>query len=265
MSNDPVTTALPPSSTRLSRSRAFGRDANNPEEQLILHLKLHLDKLQRERQYKNAALAARNALMVDDAERAEAEYRRTHKTDDELYEEWVEATKKDHAAEKVAFERDEEAPVRAMIEEEEALERQVVMHNNNLSLFTFTVERMVARHKRQERAKEEKDQKDKTLRDAFLRSAKLLFDGWQEGTLVIEREEKALRRNILSRFPSDTAYAKKLCDERLKKEAQDTEKAKRDAAVQREQQLNDEVDDLEARFAARMEKLRMKFSGAKGT
>lgn len=250
-SNSPTTTK--------PRSRVFGRDTNNPDEALILNLKLHLDKLQRERAYKNAALLARNALLIDEAALAEAEYRRTHKSDEELYEEWREETAKQHVLERVSFERDDEAPIRSMIEEEEALERQVVMHNNNLSLFTFTVERMVAHHKKLERAKMETEQQDKTLRDAFLRSAKILFDGWQEGTSVLEREEKAFRRNIQARFPADTAYAKRAQEERLRLEAEETERARVAAIEKREKMLNDEVDDMEAKFAARMEKLSNKF------
>lgn len=252
LTNTATTTAKP-------RSRIFGRDTNNPDEALILNLKLHLDKLQRERAYKNAALAARNALLIDEAVLAEAEYRRTHKSDEELYEEWKDETRKQHIAERVSFERDEEALIRAMIEEEEALERQVVMHNNNLSLFTFTVERMVSHHKKQERAKMEKDQKNKTLRDAFLRSAKLLFDGWQDGASGIEREEKGSRRNISSRFPADLAFVKKLCDERVRRETEETERERAAGIERRKKMLDDEVDDMEAAYAARMEKLKNKF------
>lgn len=240
-------------------SRVFRRDASNPEEILILNLKLHLDKLQRDRQYKNAQLAARNVLLIERDEEAEAEYRRTHKTDEELYQDWVEETKKQHAAERLAFERDGEVPIRALVQEEEMEERKYVTYQYYLAYNVFNVERIFAENKRKERAEMEKIQKARTLQDAFNRSAKLLFDSWTDGTVVIEREEKASRRNICGRFPSDTADAKKRTDQRLKREHDDKEKARVEAMQQKEKQLDEEVDDMEAEFAARMEKLRNKF------
>jgi len=256
-----TTTGPGPSSSSSSKlSRIFGRDANNPEEILILNLKLHLDKLQRDRQYKNAQLAARNVLLIERDEEAEAAYRRTHKSDEELYQEWLEEKNRQHAAERLAFERDGEVPIRALILEEEMEERKYVSYQYYLAFNVFNVERIFAENKRKERAEEEQVQKTRTLQDAFNRSAKLLFDSWSDGTVVIEREEKAGRRNIVGRFPSDTADAKRRTDQRLRKEDEERERQLIEAEKEKEAKLNAEIDDMEAQFAARMEKLRKKFT-----
>lgn len=247
------------SSSASKLSRIFSRGANNPEEILILNLKLHLDKLQRDRQYKNAQLAARNVLLIERDEEAEAAYRSTHKTDEELYQDWVEETKKHHAAEREAFERDGEVPIRALILEEEMEERKYVAFHYYLAFNAFNVERIFAENKRRERAEMEKIQKVRTLQDAFNRSAKLLFDSWTDGTVVIEREEKVGRRSHLGRFPQETADAKRRTDQRLQKEEDESERARVEAIKQREMQLDHEVDDMEAQFVARMERLRNKF------
>ena len=231
----------------------------HPEEAQIMTLKLHLDKLQRERQYKNAALAARNALLLDRDVVALELYRSTHKTDDELWLERVDEHRREQAAERLAFERGVEAPMRAMGEEEEALERMCVNHMNSLSFNKMVVDRNQLKFRREERIRQERESRQRTAEDALLRSQQLLAEGWQELATAIDREERAARRAVTGRAGEAADAARQQHSRRVAFEAAEATRLRVEAEAQRERDADAEVAAMYAAYEGRLQKLSTRF------
>jgi hypothetical protein len=238
------------------------RDKNHPDDQAILNYKLRLDKLQRERQYKNAALAARNVLLIKRDEEAREEYARTHKSEEEIYRDEMERREREHRDERFAFEAEEEAPVRHAIEEEWELERRCLDYSWGLSFFTLTVERDWTRHRREERQRAEALARLQSSSEALARQQKLLTESWQEGVATIEREERATRRNVAGRAPEARRLAERAHAARMDFEQVEAARLRVEAAARHEREQDEAVGAEEAEFQKRMQKLAAKYSSS---
>lgn len=245
--------------------RPYGqRDKNHPDDQAILIFKLRLDKLQRERQYKNAALAARNALLIERDETAREEHRRTHKTDEQLLEEWRNLREEKFREERHAFELDEVGALRTSVADEWLWGWKCLEIDYKTTFNTLSLERDLAKFRRKARHESEMQARKQSSSEALQRQYKLHMESWAEVAATVGRDERAARRNIAVGFPESERQALAACAAREKLDAEKSLRVKAEQAAKLEHELNEAVDDMEGELLRRMSQLSAKFKSTGG-
>jgi hypothetical protein len=258
----------PPYHSRAARGRmaskaGFVNDqlkAADPDEIEIQRLKRQLDDLATRHQLSNVSLAKRNATMADRDDKAARRYREL--TKDEIGEE-----EEQRIAQTRRFrnERDsaegEEETLRALLVEEEGLERALVSNNDHLTLIGITVSRLYQEGRRRQRDEEAKADVRRNAERMDERARESFMSTYDKDRRFFEKGEHTGFQDILARHHTAMGSVMQRQAQREVDNARQREQQQRDDEAAAQRRAEEEVEDLEREYERRAAAISHRFRG----
>lgn len=224
----------------------------------IAALKRRMEVMEAERYRKAVRIAAVHGRQIERDRVAEEQYLRTHQTEEQLLklEEERKLQKQEEARD--AAERAEEY-MRSLLEQEAALEYQILQHDDHISFIGIGVARVARETERKLRNAAAKQQWHHEMQRFIITAGESLFREFQKGASSIDKDETRTR----SGMSQTQSLARHRCVEACRTRIAKEEDAKVRAAVAAEQERQRAAEalvlDLEQAFEERCQRLAQRY------